>query len=171
MSLLRVGIKRALTFGVLAAALANAAYGCSYGAMTETIGIEEQRDYSGIATPGSGIPQHPNLHERQTWGQAMSYAALGYENASADVVALFDFADPAVVAPPSIEAQSPLQFFGTPHTDEEGVGHSTTSARASDATTTPRRVRRTSWVRTAATRRSLPRTWRTPPCRAADGRA
>jgi hypothetical protein len=121
-SLLRLGIKRALGVGVLAAALANAAYGCSYGAMTETIGIEEQRDYSGIATPGSGIPQHPNLHDRQSWGQAMSYAALGYENASADVVALFDFANPAVVAPPSIEAQSPLQFFGTPHTDEEGVG-------------------------------------------------
>ena len=112
----------ALSCGVLAVSLAGAGHGCSYGAMTETIAIEETRDLSGIATPGSGIPQHPNLHDRASWGAFMSYASLGYENASADVEALFDFADPTVVIPPPIEAQSPLQFFGTPHTDEEGVG-------------------------------------------------
>jgi CxxC motif-containing protein (DUF1111 family) len=118
-------VRRALSLVVVGTSLATtalAAYSCSYGAMTETIGIEESRDFSGIATPGSGIPRHPNLHDRASWGQALSYASLGYENASSQVEALFDFADPAVVPPPSIEAQSPLQFFATPHTDEEGVG-------------------------------------------------
>jgi Di-haem oxidoreductase, putative peroxidase len=115
-------LKSSLWCGALAVLVASLVYGCSYGVMTETIGVEEQRDYSGIATPGSGIPQHPNLHTRATWGTSLSYAALGYENASAEIQALFDFADPAVVPPPSIEDQSPLQFFGTPHTDEEGVG-------------------------------------------------
>jgi CxxC motif-containing protein (DUF1111 family) len=107
---------------MVAAALASAADGCSYGAMTETIGIEEDRDFSGIATPGSGIPRHPNLHARESWGTSLSYAALGYENASSQVQALFEFADPTVVVPPPIEDQSPLQFFATPHTDAEGVG-------------------------------------------------
>jgi CxxC motif-containing protein (DUF1111 family) len=115
-------VSRALSCGVVAASVAVAVHGCSYGAKTETLAIEETRDLSGIATPGSGIPQHPNLHTRATWGTSVSYAALGYENASSDVQALFDFADPTVVAPPPIEDQSPLQFFATPHTDEEGVG-------------------------------------------------
>jgi hypothetical protein len=90
--------------------------------MTETLDVEDQRDFSGIATPGSGIPQHPNMHDRASWGHDESYASLGYEGASSQIQALFDFSDPAVVAPPSIEDQSPLQFFATPHTDEEGVG-------------------------------------------------
>jgi hypothetical protein len=115
-------LKKALSYGVLAGSVASLVYGCSYGAMTETIAIEEQRDYSGIATPGSGIPRHPNMHTRATWGTAVSYAALGYEDASSQIQALFDFADPTVVPPPSIEDQSPLQFFATPHTDQEGVG-------------------------------------------------
>jgi len=115
-------VRRGLWYGALAASLAATIHGCSYGAMSETIGIEEDRDYSGIATPGSGIPQHPNLHTRSTWGTSLSYAALGFENASSDVQALFDFQDPQVVPPPSIEDQSPLQFFATPHTDAEGVG-------------------------------------------------
>jgi Di-haem oxidoreductase, putative peroxidase len=115
-------VRRALGYGILAAFIVNAVYGCSYGTMTETLSVEEQRDLSGIATPGSGIPQHPNLHERTSWGTALSYAALGYQNASSDVMALFAFTDPTVVAPPAIEDQSPLQFFATPHTDEEGVG-------------------------------------------------
>jgi len=115
-------VRGALSYGVLAASLATLVHGCSYGAMTETIAIEETRDFSGIATQGSGIPQHPNLHARDSWGTSISYASLGYENASPDVQAAFAFADPAVVPPPSIEDQSPLQFFATPHTDEEGVG-------------------------------------------------
>jgi len=115
-------LKLVLSGSLLAASLATAVHGCQYGAMTETIGIEETRDFSGIATPGSGIPKHPNLHDRESWGTALSYAALGYANASGDVQALFAFNDPTVVTPPSIEDQSPLQFFGTPHTDEEGVG-------------------------------------------------
>ena len=80
-------------FACFAGSVATAAYGCRYGAMTETLAVEEMRDYSGIATPGSGIPQHPNLHTRATWGQSVSYAALGYENASSDVQALFAFAE------------------------------------------------------------------------------
>ena len=120
--ILVVWLGRAFSYGVLAASLATAAHGCSYGAMTETIAIEETRDLSGIATQGSGIPRHPNLHARDSWGTSLSYASLGYENASSDVQAVFAFADPAVVAPPPIEDQSPLQFFATPHTDEEGVG-------------------------------------------------
>jgi CxxC motif-containing protein (DUF1111 family) len=119
--LVRLGL-RAFSCVVLAASLVSLAYGCSYGAMTETIAIEEDRDFSGIATPGSGIPRHPNLHARASWGKTVSYASLGYENASSDVQALFAFADPKKVVPPSIEDQSPLQFFATPHTDEEGVG-------------------------------------------------
>jgi hypothetical protein len=114
--------RRALYSGALTACLAATVHGCQYGAMTETIDIEDQRDFSGIATPGSGIPQHPNLHDRATWGQDESYASLGYEGASTQIQALYDFADPAVVVPPSIEDQSPLQFFATPHTDVEGVG-------------------------------------------------
>ncbi len=105
----------------LAASLAAALYGCQYGAMTETIGIEDQRDLSGIAQPATGVPRAPGLHERSSWGQDMSYASLGFEGAN-DIVSLFDFQDPTVLVPPSIEDQSPLQFFGTPHTDEEGVG-------------------------------------------------
>lgn len=104
------------------ACLALAVAACSYGAMTETLAIENERDFSGIATPGTGIPKHPNLHTRATWGSALSYDALGYENAPAGVRDLFAFEDPATVAPPDIEDQSPLQFFGTPHTDEEGIG-------------------------------------------------
>jgi len=61
--------RRALYSGALTACLAATVHGCQYGAMTETIDIEDQRDFSGIATPGSGIPQHPNLHDRATWGQ------------------------------------------------------------------------------------------------------
>ncbi|MFO0742386.1 MAG: di-heme oxidoredictase family protein [Labilithrix sp.] len=95
---------------------------CSYGAMTETLSIEQERDFSGIATPGTGIPRHPNLHARDTFGSALSYEALGFENAPSNVRRLFEFSDPAVTAPPDIEDQSPLQFFATPHTDEEGVG-------------------------------------------------
>ena len=115
-------IRRVLSYGVLASSLTTAIYACQYGAMTETIGIAESRDLSGIATPGSGIPLHPNLHDRASWGASLSYASLGYENASSEVQALFAFTDPTVVAPPAIEAQSPLQFFATPHTDDEGVG-------------------------------------------------
>jgi CxxC motif-containing protein (DUF1111 family) len=113
---------RGVTSGALGVSLAAAVHGCQYGAMTETLDIEEQRNFSGIATPGSGIPRHPNMHDRATWGQDLSYASLGYEGASAQVQALFDFADPTMVVPPSIEDQSPLQFFATPHTDVEGVG-------------------------------------------------
>jgi CxxC motif-containing protein (DUF1111 family) len=115
-------LARTLSVGAVVGLLALSIGACSYGSMTESIGIEEQRDYSGIATPGSGIPKHPNLHERSTWGMNQSYAALGFENASGEVQALFYFQDPTVVPPPSIEDQTPLQFFATPHTDEEGVG-------------------------------------------------
>jgi CxxC motif-containing protein (DUF1111 family) len=115
-------VRHILLYGSVAACLAATAHGCQYGVMTETIAVEETRNFSGIATPGTGVPQHPNLHERTSWGQDLSYASLGYEGASAQIQALFDFADPTVVAPPSIEDQSPLQFFATPHTDAEGVG-------------------------------------------------
>jgi CxxC motif-containing protein (DUF1111 family) len=108
-------MRRALALFALAA-------GCSYGAMTETLSIEDTRDFSGIATPGTGIPKHPNLHERSSWGSALSYSALGYENASPAIQKLFVFSDPAVTPPPAIEDQSALQFFATPHTDEEGIG-------------------------------------------------
>jgi hypothetical protein len=118
----RAPLGRVLAWGVACASVATAAYACQYGAMTETIGIESQRDLSGIAEPATGIPSHPNLHERSTWGADLSYASLGYEGASAEIQAIFAFQDPTVVAPPSIEDQSPLQFFATPHTDEEGVG-------------------------------------------------
>ncbi len=115
-------VRSALFYGAVAACLAVTVHGCQYGVMTETIDVEAQRDFSGIAMPGSGIPQHPNLHERTTWGKDESYASLGYEGASTEIQALFEFADPTVVAPPGIEDQSPLQFFATPHTDAEGVG-------------------------------------------------
>lgn len=115
-------LRRPLSWVALASALFATAHACSYGAMTETLDLESTRDFSGIATRGSGIPRHPNLHDRASWGAALSYASLGYENASADVQALFTFADPTVTPPPPIESQSPLQFFATPHTDEEGVG-------------------------------------------------
>lgn len=108
--------------GAVAAGLVAAASGCSYGRVTETLTVEEGRDFSGIAQPGSGIPKAPKLHERATWGVGLTYAALGYEGASSDIQALYDFADPGKVTPASIEDQSPLQFFSTPHTDEEGVG-------------------------------------------------
>jgi len=113
---------RVASCGVVAGALAGAVHACSYGAMTETIDVEAARDYSGIASPGTGIPMHPKLHDRASWGTALTYAALGFENASSDVQALFSFTDPALVPPPAIEDQSPLQFFATPHTDDEGVG-------------------------------------------------
>lgn len=118
-------VQRTISLGAIAgvtACLAATIHGCQYGAMTETIPIEAERDFSGIALPGSGIPQHPNLHDRASWGKDISYASLGYENASAQIQALFEFADPAVTPPAAIEDQSPVQFFSTPHTDAEGVG-------------------------------------------------
>ncbi len=115
-------LPRAFALAVVVAPLAGAAHGCSYGAMSETIEIEETRDFSGIALPGTGIPRHPNMHDRASWGTEESYAALGYPNASEQIRALFAFVDPAVTPPPPIEEQAPLQFFATPHTDEEGVG-------------------------------------------------
>lgn len=103
-------------FGFLALAISAAglaATSCKEGTVTETTDEETNRDFSGIAMPGDPSKLQPvELHDRATWGTALSADALAYPGAPAEERGLFDFQDP----------DSPLHFFATPHTDEEGVG-------------------------------------------------
>ncbi|MDB4939387.1 MAG: hypothetical protein JWP87_6359, partial [Labilithrix sp.] len=86
---------------------------CTQGVVTETLDEESTRDFSGIAMPGDPSKLQPvELHERNTWGTALSADALAYPTATPEERLLYDFEDP----------NSPLHFFATPHTDEEGVG-------------------------------------------------
>jgi CxxC motif-containing protein (DUF1111 family) len=100
-----------LTLGV--AIPATAASCIEEGVITETTETEESRDLSGIATPGdSTLLQAPELHDRASWGTALTGAALAYPTATTSELALFDKED----------TTTPLHFFATPHTDAEGVG-------------------------------------------------
>jgi CxxC motif-containing protein (DUF1111 family) len=97
----------------LVGSLGLAATSCKEGVVTESVDEEASRDISGIAMPGDPAKlQAPELHERSSWGTALSAAALAYPDSAKQEQLLFDFEDP----------ESPLHFFATPHTDEEGVG-------------------------------------------------
>ena len=106
----------AARWGLVAAVIGTlgfAAASCKEGVVTETLDEEATRDFSGIALPGDPSQLQPvELHERSSWGTALSADALTYPTATDQERLLYDFQDP----------DSPLHFFATPHTDEEGVG-------------------------------------------------
>ena len=107
---------RAARYGLVACvigALGFAATSCKEGVVTETFDDEATRDFSGIAMPGDPSKlQPPELHVRDTWGLALNADSLAYPGSPLQEQQLFNFEDP----------DSPLHFFATPHTDEEGVG-------------------------------------------------
>ena len=114
MNHVRLPLLKLLPLVVLGVALPAMAASCvAEGVITETTANEETRDYSGIATPGnSEYIVAPELHDRASWGTALSGAALAFPTASADELALFDVDD----------TSTPMHFFAIPHTDAEGVG-------------------------------------------------
>jgi CxxC motif-containing protein (DUF1111 family) len=109
-------MNRRARYGLVAAVIGTlgfAAASCKEGVITETLNDEAARDFSGITLPGDATKLQPvELHERSTWGTALSADALAYPTATDQERLLYDFGDP----------DSPLHFFATPHTDEEGVG-------------------------------------------------
>ena len=104
----------ALVLAIVLGAMGIGSTSCKLGDVTETFDDEASRDYSGIALPGDPnvVPTAPELHDRATWGSALSADALAYPNSNGDQRGLFDVADTG----------SPLHFFATDHTDAEGVG-------------------------------------------------
>jgi CxxC motif-containing protein (DUF1111 family) len=109
-------VVRAARYGLVAVVIGTlgfAATSCKEGVITETVDEESTRDFSGIAEPGDPSKLQPvELHDRNTWGTALSADALTYPTATSEERLLYDFED----------VNSPLHFFATPHTDEEGVG-------------------------------------------------
>lgn len=107
---------RAARYGLIACVLGTlgfAATSCKEGVVTETFDEEATRDFSGIAQPGDPSKLQPvELHDRNSWGTALSADALAYPGSPEQERLLFDFQD----------VDSPLHFFATPHTDAEGVG-------------------------------------------------
>lgn len=109
-------VASATRYALVAAVLGTigfAAASCKEGVVTETLDDEATRDFSGIALPGDPSKLQPvELHDRNTWGTALSAAALAYPTATDQERVLYDFQS----------TDSPLHFFATPHSDEEGVG-------------------------------------------------
>ncbi len=87
--------------------------GCDLGNITESIDTISDRDISGIAGPGDpGKLTAIHFVDRNTFGSANTYEALGYPTLGPEGQALMAGTDP----------DSPLHFFITLHTDEEGTG-------------------------------------------------
>jgi CxxC motif-containing protein (DUF1111 family) len=104
---------RALGLLAVAGGSMLAASSCREGNLTEDFDTQQTRDFSGIAEIADPAGVQPiELHERSSWGTALSADALAYPTATSEERHLYDFGT----------LNTPLQFFATPHTDEEGVG-------------------------------------------------
>ena len=88
----------AARWGLVAAVIGTlgfAAASCKEGVVTETLDEEATRDFSGIALPGDPSQLQPvELHERSSWGTALSADALTYPTATDQERLLYDFQDP-----------------------------------------------------------------------------
>ncbi len=87
--------------------------GCYNGQIVETVSNDAMRDYSGIAMPGDTSKLQPvELHVRANYGANPDFPSMGYASSSDEIKKLMD----------PMDVHSPMHFFITPHTDEEGVG-------------------------------------------------
>jgi CxxC motif-containing protein (DUF1111 family) len=106
----RGGHSRPVAFALLLVPIFAA---CKMGNATEDLATIDQRDISGIAQPGDPSKLAPvEYADRSFYGSANTASDLAYPNLTPTEAALLDADNP----------DSPLHFFITLHTDEEGVG-------------------------------------------------